>query len=88
MSSPDEPTLAEVRQQMEHAVRAYARLVDAGASGPILAPGHRVTATDVAITCGALLDSVHLEVFELALWATWGGTPWTADHHDGQDTHA
>jgi len=74
---------------MEQAVRAYSRLVDAGAAGPILPAGHHVTATDVALACGALLDAVHLEVFELALWSTWGGTPWTPPpSHDEQDTHA
>ncbi len=32
-----------------------------------------VTATDVAITCTAMLEAVNIQVFELGLWQSWQG---------------
>jgi hypothetical protein len=53
------------------AVREYARRRQEGeAIAPVGAES--VTATEVAITVTALLEVVDIEVFELALWASWG----------------
>jgi len=71
-------TLAEVQHLVELAVRAYGRIVDAeGGAGPILALSHAVTATDAVRAAGALLAALNVEVFELALFQTWGGSPWS-----------
>ncbi|WP_156994361.1 hypothetical protein [Pseudonocardia acaciae] len=35
-----------------------------------------VTATDVVIAATAMLRQQNLEVFELALWQSFGGQPW------------
>lgn len=41
------------------------------------------TATDVAVTVTAMLDSAHIEVFELGLWQTWGmGTATRGERDD------
>ncbi|MFI9386665.1 hypothetical protein [Kutzneria sp. NPDC052558] len=83
MSSPTEQvSLAEVQRLMERAVAAYSRLTDDGAAGPILHNGHNITATDAVRAASALLSAVNLEVFELALWQSWGGYAPT-DHHLG-----
>ncbi|MGH3585096.1 MAG: hypothetical protein ACRDQ0_02135 [Pseudonocardia sp.] len=72
------PALPEVQQLMERAVREYGRLLDAGTAGPVLPELHEVTATDAVRAASALLAAVNLEIFELALWETWGGRPWAA----------
>ena len=81
MSSPDEypDTLApeEVQELMARAVRAYGRLLDAGVAVSPLPPGADITATDAVRAASGILKAVNLETFELALWETWGGTPWT-----------
>jgi len=87
MSSPTELTgdslaLEDVQQLMERAVRAYSQLLDEGPAGPILHNGHRITATDAVRAASALLSAVNLEVFELALWQSWGGYA-PNDHHTG-----
>jgi hypothetical protein len=77
MSSPTEQdTLVDVQRHMESAVRAYGQLLDAGHTRPILADNHRITATDAVRAASALLAAVNLEVFELALWQSWGGQPY------------
>ena len=87
MSSPTELTgdslaLEDIQQLMERAVRAYSRLLDEGPTGPILHNGHTITATDAVRAASALLSALNLEVFELALWQSWGGhTP--TDHTTG-----
>jgi hypothetical protein len=32
-----------------------------------------VTATEVAITCTAMLEAVNIQLFELGLWQSWQG---------------
>jgi len=73
---PEDLSLADIQRLMNLAVLAYGRLVDLGQDGPILPSVHTVTATDAARAASALLAAVNLEVFELALWETWGGRPW------------
>jgi hypothetical protein len=72
-------TLADVQHLVDLAVRAYGRILDAEEDGgPILPAAHRVNATDAARAAGALLGALNVEVFELALFQTWGGSPWSA----------
>jgi hypothetical protein len=72
-------TLADVQHLVDLAVRAYGRILDAEEDGgPILPAAHGVTATDAARAAGALLAALNVEVFELALFQTWGGSPWSA----------
>lgn len=70
-------TLEDVQRLMGLAVRGYSRLLDEGAGGAALPDSHAVTATEVVRAASALLAAVNLEVFELALWQTWGGATWT-----------
>jgi len=71
-------TLADVQRLVDLAVRAYGRILDTEEdSGPILPTTHAVTATDAARAAGALLGAVNVEIFELALFETWGGRPWS-----------
>jgi hypothetical protein len=73
-------SLAEIQSIMEIAVLAYGGMLDDEREvGPILPPGTNVTATDAARAASGLLGAVNLEVFELALWETWGGRPWSSD---------
>ena len=89
---PEDLSLADIQRLMNLAVLAYGRLVDLGQDGPLLPSVHTVTATDAARAASALLAAVNLEVFELALWETWGGKPWRGDREDTDEkadgTHA
>ena len=89
---PEDLSLADIQRLMNLAVPAYGRLVDLGQDGPLLPSVHAVTATDAARAASALLAAVNLEVFELALWETWGGKPWRGDREDADEkaggTHA
>ena len=72
-------TLADVQHLVDLAVRAYGRILDVEeGDGPILPASHGVSATDAARAAGALLAALNVEVFELALFQTWGGSPWSA----------
>ncbi|WP_283137158.1 hypothetical protein [Rhizohabitans arisaemae] len=79
MSSPDlRPTAEEVQRRFAEAFKLYAaHLRDGGYIDPF-APDDDITATDVVTVAGALLHAQNLEVFELALWQSWGGVPWKA----------
>lgn len=67
-----------VQRLMATAVTAYGRMLDAGVPAPAFGSATDVTATDAVRAASAVLKGVNLETFELALWETWGGTPWTA----------
>jgi len=72
-------TLADVQHLVDLAVRAYGRILDdEEGGGAILPAAHGVSATDAARAAGALLGALNVEVFELALFQTWGGRPWSA----------
>lgn len=69
--------LSDVQVLMDLAVRAYGRILEEEKEqGSILPSVHSVTATDVSRAASALLDALNIEVFELALWESWGGRPW------------
>ena len=91
-TKPEDLSLADIQRLMNLAVLAYGRLADVGREGPLLPVTHAVTATDAARVASALLAAVNLEVFELALWETWGGKPWRGDREDTDEkadgTHA
>lgn len=52
-------------------VKLYAANAEAGERYAVLGQRAAVTATDVMITCGALLKAVDLQVFELGMWQSW-----------------
>src|SRR5262249_39254854 len=54
-------------------VRLYAAKAQMGQAVRPFGRNSGVTATDVAIGCTALLDSVGLEVFELGAWQSMSG---------------
>ena len=85
---PEALNLADVQVLMELAVVAFGRIRDDEREyGPILQPYAGVTATDVSRTASALLKAVKLEVFELALWESWGGRPWSAGPANEHSPH-
>jgi hypothetical protein len=51
--------------------KIYAGQVEADSAPPILQSRHAVAATDVMLVCGALLEAVGLQVFELGMWQSW-----------------
>jgi hypothetical protein len=53
--------------------KIYAGQAEADAAPPILENRHAVAATDVMVVCGALLEAVGLQVFELGMWQSWSG---------------
>lgn len=75
---PDALSPEAVRRLMTVAITAFGRHVDAGTPVPEIVDPARVNATDAVRAASAVLKAVNLETFELALWETWGGTPWRA----------
>ncbi|HEY3683918.1 MAG TPA: hypothetical protein VGL93_12795 [Streptosporangiaceae bacterium] len=75
---PGELAPESVQRLMAAAVTAYGRMLDAGVGAPAFGSATDVTATDAVRAASAVLKGVNLETFELALWETWGGAPWTA----------
>lgn len=65
-----------VHRLMTVAVVAFGRHLDAGTPMPEVVEATQVNATDAVRAASAVLKAVNLETFELALWETWGGTPW------------
>jgi hypothetical protein len=51
--------------------RLYAAGDEQGRQFDVLGERTSVTATDAMVLCGALLEAVDLQVFELALWQSW-----------------
>jgi hypothetical protein len=49
-----------------------ARREDGDRSSPF-SPGHDISATDVAVTCTAMLEDVNIAIFELGLWQSMAG---------------
>jgi hypothetical protein len=60
--------VAVAQEVLTSGIIAYAARRDAGDRSSPLSPGHDVTATDVAVTCTAMLDDVNIAIFELGLW--------------------
>ena len=53
-------------------VLLLAHNVDEGSKFAPFTPGSEVGPTEVAIAATAMLDAVEVELFELAMWRTWG----------------
>ena len=74
----DEDRLADIPddslgQVFASVVRAYAAKAQNGGGGKPFGRNSSVTATDVAIGCTAMLDSVAMSTFELGAWQSLGG---------------
>ncbi|NUR92273.1 MAG: hypothetical protein HOY71_50075 [Nonomuraea sp.] len=66
----------DVRKQFTEAFKRYAEHLNTVGFVEPFEPDADVTATDVVTVASALLHAQNLEVFELALWQSWGGVPW------------
>jgi hypothetical protein len=65
---------ADVQDALAKAVRLYAeRAAERDGALPAFA-ADAVTATDVMVTATAMLKAVNLQVFELGMWQSWGGS--------------
>jgi hypothetical protein len=63
---------AELQATLAGAVRRFAeRLSDNPDLTPFGEP-HDVTPTEAMVTITRMLEAVDVEIFELALWQTWG----------------
>lgn len=64
---------ATAQEVLTAGIIAYAARRDAGDRSSPLSPGHDVTATDVAVSCTAMLEDVNIAIFELGLWQSMAG---------------
>ncbi|MDR3522046.1 MAG: hypothetical protein P4L54_10595 [Acidocella sp.] len=55
------------------AVKLFAQRFQASEIDTPFANVTNVTATEVAITCTAMLEAVNIQLFELGLWQSWQG---------------
>jgi hypothetical protein len=70
-------TAGEVQDLLAAATRAYAAIRATGAGLPAFASGSRTqppSATEVVVTISEMLESAGIELFEVGLWQTMGGT--------------
>lgn len=71
-----DPDGSELQWLLATAVRRYA---DRRQRGEALVPfpasgeGHAPTPTEVSIATSSMLGQLEIEIFELALWRSWGG---------------
>lgn len=72
----------DVQRIFTAAFHIYARLSEATGLGDPFTEVNDITATQVVATATAVLHAQNLEVFELALWQSWGGAPWTQNKED------
>ncbi len=66
----------DVQRQLATAVRRYAARREAGedlAPFPPAEDAATPTPTEVSLTASAMLAALDIELFELALWRSWGG---------------
>ena len=78
MSSPTDtltrPSDADIQAMLAKAVRLYAeRATERETALPAFPADAPMTATEVMVTCTAMLKAVNLQVFELGMWQTWSG---------------
>ncbi|QTX04391.1 hypothetical protein [Agromyces archimandritae] len=74
----------EVQRIFTAAFHLYARLAEERSIGDPFTQVNEITATQVVTTALAILHSQNLEVFELALWQSWGGTPWKNEKEEAK----
>ena len=63
---------ASIQEGLTALVKLYAAKREAGAQFPPILPDG-VTATAAMILTTALLQAVHVELFELGMWQAWAG---------------
>jgi hypothetical protein len=68
-----ELSIDAARALMTAGVVAFGARRDQGDRTSPLSPGHDATATDVAVTCTAMLEDVNIAIFELGLWQSMAG---------------
>jgi hypothetical protein len=61
-----------VQAELISAVKAAAAAIVEDPALADLPGGHDLTQTEVAIVASALLKAADIEIFELAMWQTWG----------------
>ena len=66
---PEEP----IQQGLTALVKLYAAKCEAGARFPPVLPDGSVSATAAMILTTALMQAVHVELFELGMWQAWSG---------------
>ena len=67
---------SDLQWLMATTVKLYAQRLERGEDiGPFPAPGDGpdVTPTEVSRASSAMLEALDIEIFELALWRSWGG---------------
>jgi hypothetical protein len=64
---------AELQQQLAALVSAYAERLERGEDLPPFPEPTALTPTDVVRVASAMLEALDIEIFELALWRSWGG---------------
>lgn len=67
---------AELQRVLATAVSAYAERLERGehlAPFPPSGAGIELTPTQVSRVASAMLEALDIEIFELALWRSWGG---------------
>jgi len=62
-----------IQQGLTALVKLYAAKCEAGARFPPILPDGGVSATAAMLLTTALLEAVHVELFELGMWQAWAG---------------
>ncbi len=62
-----------IQQGLTALVKLYAAKCEGGERFPPIVPDGAVSATAVMILTTALLQAVHVELFELGMWQAWAG---------------
>lgn len=62
----------ELQALLAGCVKRYVGLLEEGTRIPPFPSDQRVNATEVVATVSAMLKQVDIEVFELAMWQSWG----------------
>lgn len=75
--STSDASLRACQADLARAVKAAAAALADNPGMAAFDETHGVTQTEAAIVASALLDAAEIEIFELAMWQTWGhsGSP-------------
>lgn len=68
-----ELSVETAQELMTAGVIGYAARREDGDRSRPFSPGHDISATDVAVTCTAMLEDVNIAIFELGLWQSMAG---------------
>lgn len=72
MSSSSSEPIRAAQQDLAQAIKTIVSLLEEDPTVNVLDPRDGVTQTDVVVTATALLRAADVEIFELALWQSWG----------------